>query len=464
MKKEQISTKEFIVKKKQVLKNKQVSKEKDTGKEERILNALGEVDEKYIAEAAPSREAGTKAIWLRWGALAACAALIFSAGVRLIQAELPGRNPASLPGNTPGDNPAGLPDSSSEHPTEGGAGSPSALPLLTISENTYEAAGYEGYMAYDISDLINANPWNEAAELSALPVFRNTLSYDTDIIVSGADFDAMESFLLEIAARLHMNTDTLEITDNTPNAEEQAIITEKSEGKVPEGYFNPTALIAKQNGIKIEVDVSMTATITFEPAITLPNGYSFTHYSSYDDILAVAEYLREAYSDLIAMEEPLMNIDGGDYNIYRQQMYHITFFDTAENLTQQILNYQFNRVAFYCNDEEKFYMARVFRPNLSDKAGDYPIISTQEATDLLLNGNYITTVPCEMPGQEYIAGMELVYRSGKHEEYYMPYYRFYVELPEMEQEDGLKDYGAYYVPAVRQEYLTNMPVWNGDFN
>ena len=46
----------------------------------------------------------------------------------------------------------------------------------------------------------------------------------------------------------------------------------------------------------------------------------------------------------------------------------------------------------------------------------------------------------------------------------MPYYRFYVELPEQEQEDGLKDYGAYYVPAVLAEYLTNKPVWNGDFN
>lgn len=464
MKKEQISTKEFIVKKKQVLKNKQVSKEKDTGKEERILNALGEVDEKYIAEAAPSREAGTKAIWLRWGALAACAALIFSAGVRLIQAELPGRNPASLPGNTPGDNPAGLPDSSSEHPTEGGAGSPSALPLLTISENTYEAAGYEGYMAYDISDLINANPWNEAAELSALPVFRNTLSYDTDLLVSGVDFDAMNSFLLDVAVQLHMDTDTLEITDNTPSAREQAIITEKLEGDVPEGYFNPTALIAKQSGIKIEVDVSMTATVTFEPAISLPENYHFAHHSSYEDILAVAGYLQETYPDLLDMEEPLMNLYGGDYNIYRQQGYHITFFDGAGSLTDQILSYHFNRAAFYCDDEGKFYMVRIFRPNLSDKAGDYPIISAEEAKDLLLNGNYITTVPYEMPGQKYIAKVELVYRTGKYEEFYMPYYRFYVELPEMEQEDGLKDYGAYYVPAVGQEYLTNLPVWDGDFN
>ena len=46
----------------------------------------------------------------------------------------------------------------------------------------------------------------------------------------------------------------------------------------------------------------------------------------------------------------------------------------------------------------------------------------------------------------------------------MPYYRFYVELPDMERENGLKTYGAYYVPAVKGEYISNMPVWEGTFN
>ena len=444
------------MRKEQIRKEKQILKQEDISKEERILNALGEVDDKYIVEAAPAEKSSGKITWLKWTALAAGVILVVSAGIRFLPAELPDGNPTRLPDNAD--------SSSSGHLAEDTASDFSGLPLLAISVESSESMGYEGYMAYDISELTDANPWNETVELSTLPVYRNPLSYDTDFLVSGADFGAMESFLLEVASRLSMDTDTLEITDNTPDTEEQAIITEKFEGKVPEGYFNPTALMAQQNGIKIEMDLSMTATITFEPAVSLPDGYHFTHYSSYEDILAVAEYLQEAYSDLIAMKEPQMNLYGGDYNIYRQQGYHITFFDTAESLTEQILNYHFYRVAFYCNDEGRFYMARVFRPNLSDKVGDYPIISAEEATDLLLNGNYITTVPCSMPGQEYITGVDLVYRSGKYEEYFMPYYRFYVELPEQEQEDGLKDYGAYYVPAVLAEYLTNMPVWNGDFN
>lgn len=49
---------------------------------------------------------------------------------------------------------------------------------------------------------------------------------------------------------------------------------------------------------------------------------------------------------------------------------------------------------------------------------------------------------------------------------YMPYYRFYIELPELENSFGseLKHYGIYYVPAVESKYISNMPVWDGSLN
>ena len=34
----------------------------------------------------------------------------------------------------------------------------------------------------------------------------------------------------------------------------------------------------------------------------------------------------------------------------------------------------------------------------------------------------------------------------------------------MKEENGLKTFGAYYVPAVKSEYLDNMEVWDGRFN
>ena len=34
----------------------------------------------------------------------------------------------------------------------------------------------------------------------------------------------------------------------------------------------------------------------------------------------------------------------------------------------------------------------------------------------------------------------------------------------MERENGLKTYGAYYVPAIADEYIIDMPVYEGHFN
>jgi hypothetical protein len=44
--------------------------------EKRILNVLGQVDEKYIDEAAPGKKANKKPAWKKWTSIAACLALV----------------------------------------------------------------------------------------------------------------------------------------------------------------------------------------------------------------------------------------------------------------------------------------------------------------------------------------------------------------------------------------------------
>lgn len=340
------------------------------------------------------------------------------------------------------------------------------LPMLSITENTSDDMGFEGYMAYDISELINNNPWSETSQLSVLPVYQNSLSYDGAFNVSGADFGEMREFLIDIASRLGIDANSLTIMDDEPDEEEKQIVTEKMEGDVPEGYFAPTKLIARTSDIEITVDRTMQAVVSFEPAISLPKKYNFSYAASYEQIVDVAEYLKEKYKALIQMKHPQMNICGGDYSKYDtklQQEYQIEFYDKGENDIDAIINYNFNQFAFHCDDNGKLYLASICQPDLSQKMGDYPIINTKKAKELLLKGNYITTVPYKIPGENFIAKVELVYRTGAREEYFMPYYCFYVELPE-EERDGLKTYGAYYVPAVEKEYLTNMPLWDGSFN
>lgn len=94
--------------------------------------------------------------------------------------------------------------------------------------------------------------------------------------------------------------------------------------------------------------------------------------------------------------------------------------------------------------------------------GDYPIIDAAEARELLKQGHFLTTAPADFPGLEYVRRLELIYRHGW-EATLIPYYRFYVELPEMAKGER-KTFGAYYVPAVEGRYIENMPLWDGSFN
>lgn len=70
-------------------------------KEERILNVLGKVDEKYIKEADPEVKAKRKApVWTKWGAMAACLALIVVCAVPFVSNWL--SHTPSIPGELSG--------------------------------------------------------------------------------------------------------------------------------------------------------------------------------------------------------------------------------------------------------------------------------------------------------------------------------------------------------------------------
>lgn len=320
------------------------------------------------------------------------------------------------------------------------------LSQLTISREWRggDFGMFECFMAYDISEQVNGNPWTKEAEISTLPVYHTPLdleAYETKGDVYGGDISEMESILRDIADRLGLDGDTIEI------------------GKRTGVYYLNAYLTAEKDGISIEVGHDLTAKIEFEPAVSIPEEYHFDYHSSYEELEAVAEYLKEEYNALIGMKQPRVNIDGGDYDYDGNQSYHLEFYDGSGDIKNQIINYNFNRVAFY-SSENSLWLMRIFKPDLSNKIGEYPIITSDEAEECLLAGDYITSVPYEVPGREYVKKVELVYRAHEWEEYYMPYYKFYVELPEEEEYGiktygiGMKTYGIYYVPAVEKQYLS----------
>ena len=109
-------------------------------KEKRILNALEQVDEKYIEDAAPAKQKHKKPIWVRWVAAAACLCLVLS-----------GLFVMTRPGNTP-------------------IGISGDLPQIAIPKYESGGMGFEGLMYYSAEELENGNPWREDMELSTLPV------------------------------------------------------------------------------------------------------------------------------------------------------------------------------------------------------------------------------------------------------------------------------------------------------
>lgn len=377
-----------------------------------FLDKMELIDPAYV-EAADDKPKRKKRQRATWGALAACFAIMLLAGTGILQ----------------------------DFWAQGGPQRDPDLPLLTISEEA-EGMGYEGYFAYDISELVNANPWNEETVIDTLPVFQNPLTYDKNDVASGGDEGKMRELLLDTAKSLGLNTDQPEV----------------------DGSEAPAKLKIASAGLEIEVDQALGAEVRFRPAVSLPETYHFTHYASYAEKAAAAAYLQDRYRDFIGFDDPQLNLAIGDYTIYGQQTYDILFFENGKDTEEKILNYNFDLAAFYCDDNGELFIARKWQADLSKKLGDYPIIRAEEAKELLLNGNYITTVPYEISGAEQVKKVELIYRTGRHEACYMPYYRFYVELPQEARENGLKSYGAYYVPAVESAYISNMPLWDGGFN
>ena len=266
-------------------------------KAETILDSLNFPDDEIIIETdrlrKTPRQVRSRWPWLKWGAAAACLLAALWMTSKLWPAARLEPSPE-----------AELPD----------------LPVLTVSDISAGSMGFEGLMAFDISELTNANPWTEDITLTTLPVYRNQQDYEENYYPVDVDWEQMNELLLETAGKLGMDTGSLNIVKES-------------------GWSN--YLKTEQDGTVITVWSSMEIQINFEPAVSLPEQYHFTHYSTYEELAQAAEYLLSAYSHLLALDNPRLNISGGDYDIYLRQSYEPEFFEAGSSLEEEIINYNF---------------------------------------------------------------------------------------------------------------------------
>lgn len=320
-----------------------------------------------------------------------------------------------------------------------------SLPMLDVTFYENGGMGFSGYMAYSADELVNNNPWTEDCELTHLPVFWNKHPVDGAGWLLSYDWDAMDNALTRVADYLGIND--LEIQHN------------------PDSIASPL-VYAQSGNMSLKVTHPHLTEVFFEPQIEIPEKYQMTGLDeTYEDTYAMAEYLLETYPQLIAMDNPTINISGGDYGSADNQNWQnhsISFYDMTADATKNILNYNFNYTGFTTNNQSgDLWIYRVYNWDLSNVVGCYPIISADKAQELLCRGYYGTNVPEKFRDEKYIVKRELVYRSDIMQTIFIPYYLFYVELPNEYDRNGLNCYGQYYVPAVESRYIENFrDVWN----
>lgn len=381
-----------------------------------FLDKMSLADPAYVEEA--DRPVKKRTTWRRWGAMAACLAVLLGVGFLFF--------------------PRSSPDVPDPVQTE--------LPTLPVSMGpSLGGYGYEGYYVRDISELKNTSPSQIGSLPDTLPVFRNATG-GYPLQAATEEYKAkMLTLCRSVAGRLGRDAENMTV-----------VWDERNGGLVP-----TTVTATGADGVKIEVDQFMTVTISY-PDRNRP--FSENVLPTYDDAHKLAEKLLAEYRDLMNFANPQICITGGYYNIDGEQSYDIAFVETGGTQTEELLEFFFHGAEFFCNEGGEPWLIHLRCTDLSDKVGDYPIITAQQAQAQLVAGHYITSCGWEMPGEAYIRKVELVYRTGEYDEYFMPYYRFYVELLEEAPVEGCMHLAAYYVPAVAEEYLAPLSTWDGRFN
>lgn len=396
-------------------------------KNEKLLEQLGEVDDKYIVESAP--ETRSKKSHIKWAVIGAMGAA--AAGIVLWQGtkNIPDRKADKK-----------VPESTTtygqriEFPENTGE-----LPIIRTKNGETGGMGFEGSMTYNLSDLLDGNPSRENCEFTELPVF---IEPSNEIYCHG-DFpvytrDEMEERLKDVAGLL---------TD-----EEFTPVDRNSNGN----YYE-----AKAGNIELSMDAySSRIYIEFENSVELPPKYDICDTTDRDHAERSLKYLGEKYRDVIRMNNPTPSVFT-DFNIYNEPHTTFTLYDNSEDPLTALINYNLRKVYFYGG--ANLTTISIFNEyDYKEFAGMYPVISYDEAYEKLISGEYYTTVweeeyiPDGINVDEiFFTGIE--YKRTHDYKYTLPYYRFLIELhsewTSKNVSESIKEYGAFYVPAVSPEYL-----------
>ena len=416
---------------------------------EKFLDRMSDVDHRLITEADKARK--SKGIFWKAGIVTVAAAAAVAVGLNFL---LPMLQNKPMPQDN---DPNWTPLSSDELPD---------LPMLeaaTFGEKPV-GMGYEGFSRSEMEKRIAVyDKLRQNFGIREMPVYKSG-SVNPDV-------DAMRARLREVVEYFGLDYDSLDINETV--TDEESLREQFEAYGAPEEEIQRMLNISRMNSyisvyerddegyslssFSIDASLCVSAHLShtyyddkgvFETGgIELPSEYNFKDGASPEELEAAGRYILDKFSDLFGINNPVVVTDP-EYDGY------VEFYEKGATDAESIANQCIKHVGFSSTDDGKLGMIRIFEEyKHCEKIADYPIANLEQATELLRNGNYLTSAMYDLTGEEEIAFVELKYRSGIGYSCVMPFYRFLVKLPEEFEQEGEEHYGAYYVAAVRQEYL-----------
>lgn len=333
------------------------------------------------------------------------------------------------------------------------------LPLYNIYEallNDIDEA--KVYLAENINDFKNENPWNENIQIDNLPIFINKYSQtETGLfehlnINKTENLKIMKNQILKIGKSFNVNIEENNILKTIKNKNGQETIC----GFDKNINDNCIKIFYETNKIRISVNGDLSASVEFLEPLSLPSGYGYGIYPTYEQINSTGNYIKNNYKNLLMMENPTVDICKKGYDTYKNQIYSLEFYEKGQDTKNSIINYGLKRVRVYCNNNSITYI-RFSNFELTDKLGDYPIISAKKARETAVKANLHNPFFNNPDSQNDIIKTELTYLEYQGQELLMPFYKIYVKLQNENYANskdlGLTEYSVCYIPAVDEKYL-----------
>ena len=437
---------------------------------ETLFRAIGEVDEAMLQDAvAAAAQPVKRRPPVRFGAglaTAACAALLAAA---VLGTAVP-RGGLASGGTQQAKNSlqsSGAPAAQEESAGAGAGAAPEsgALPGFSLEEAGGAGLGMEAVMVQSESGLLPTAWPGQGEEMpDALTVYRNARPAD----VTGARTYTEEELCTlarQTAQALGLAVESVGVS---PTEEQRQATLERFEeaGLMPSEEDTPEAAAEKQAQLEYNLAPSRaTAVCTGGAEVTaqrdgsvrvqLPQSFDAALDGSGAQAYAAAvQQLADEYGTALGMQAPQAAVQA-DYAFDGTLSLTHTVWDAAAPLAQQLAFASCGRLSFSTGEGGTIFYKP---PQLGEALGEYPLLSQSEAQALLLQGQCLAGAPYAVQSEADIAAVQLCYREGS--EVYAPWYRFWVKLPEEAQQNcapGCTVYGAYYVPAVRGEYIAGAP-------